>query len=78
MGVRDEERLGSRQSAVLKALARAEKRSRAVQLASEGLTPQQIGRRLRMDGSTVAEWLNEAGVVYRRTPGARELPLGLP
>jgi DNA-directed RNA polymerase specialized sigma24 family protein len=78
MGVRDEERLGSRQSAVLKALARAEKRSRAAELALDGLTPQEIGRRLRVDGGTIGVWLREAGVVYKRTPGGRELPHGLP
>jgi DNA-directed RNA polymerase specialized sigma24 family protein len=66
---RDEELLGMRTTALLKAQALAAKKARAIQLAGGGRTPSEIGKLLGCTGKAVADWLREAGVAYRTKAG---------
>ena len=69
MRAKDEEALGSRQTALLKAQALAAKKARAIHLASGGRTPTEIGRLLGHSDTAIVKWLREAGVPYRTKSG---------
>ena len=67
-----------RERALLKQRLKAERRTRAVELAAQGLTTSEIANRLGVQRDYVRKLLLGAGIRVRRAPGARDLPHGLP